>query len=259
MVKGSRESGLERAIQILDCLYEHGRPMVVNELAAAMGAPRSTVYELTKVLIGRSILDHYGDGGRVYLGRKLFLYGQAFQDEYSLLGLAEPIIDLLAKESGERAELCSNVDWKQCVLYMAEGQRPFEYKSYPGDRYPLPLTATGRFFIAGVDEETLRQRIPEEDYYLNGRRRITLEQFQADSRKAQEQGYSVVSGLVDPYLAAVAMPITERSGMILTVIGFTFPSGELAANEERFVHLLRGAQAEIQAALSSLDQRGGAK
>ncbi len=255
MVKGSRERGLERVIQILDCLHEHGRPMVVNELAAAMKAPRSTVYELTKTLLNRSILDSYGDGGRVFLGRKLFVYGQAFQEEYPLIGLAEPVIDRLAKESGERAELCSNVDWKQSILYVAEGQRPFGYKTYPGGKYPLPLTATGRFFIAGIDETILKERIPDEDYYLNGQQRITLERFLADSREAQEKGYSVVSGLVDPYLAAVAMPITDRSGRIVTAIGFSFPSGELAANEARFVHLLRDAQSEIEAALSNSSQR----
>ncbi len=226
--------------------------MVVNELAQAMKAPRSTVYELTKALLNRSILDSYGE--RVFLGRKLFFYGQAFQEEYPLIGLAEPMIDSLAKESGERAELCSNGDWKQCILYASEGQRPFSFKSYSGGKYPLPLTATGRFLIAGIGEETLRQRIPEEDYYLNGQQWITLERFLADSREARQRGYSIVSGLVDPYLAAVAMPIADRSNKIVAAIGFSFPSGELAANEARFIDLLRNAQVKIEAALSISDQ-----
>ncbi len=254
MTKASRERGLERAIKILDCLHEHGRPMVVNELAAAMKAPRSTVYELTKFLLDRSVLDSYGDGGRVFLGRKLFFYGQAFQRAYPLIELAEPVIDRLARESGELAELCALVDWKQYILYAAEGPRPYWFKPYPGGKYPLPLSATGRFLIAGIDEAILRSRIPEEDYCLNGRQLLTLERFLADSAAARERGYSVVSGLVDPYLASVAMPIADSGGKVVAAVGLAFPTGELEANEERFVRVLSEAQARIEAALSRADR-----
>ncbi len=254
MTKTSRERGLERAIKILDCLHEHGRPMVINELAAAMQAPRSTVYELTRLLLNRSILDSCGQGGRVFLGRKLFVYAQAFQKQYPLFELAEPVIDELAKASGERAELCANVDWKQYIIYASEGPRPYWFKPHPGGKYPLPLCATGRFLTAGIDEETLRERIPAEDYCLNGKQLITFERFLADSGEARSQGYSVVSGLVDPYMAAVAMPITDSAGKVVAAIGLVFPTGELAANEARFVQSLRAAQAKIQSALTRADQ-----
>ena len=98
MAKVTRERGIDRAIDILDCLHHHRRPMVVNELAAAMGAPRSTIYQTTKLLLNRSVLDSYS-GGRVFLGRKLFLYGSAVPEQYTLIELSRPFIDELAEAS----------------------------------------------------------------------------------------------------------------------------------------------------------------
>ena len=39
-----RARGLDRAFEILDALREAGRPLRPNEIAAAMGAPRSVSY-----------------------------------------------------------------------------------------------------------------------------------------------------------------------------------------------------------------------
>ena len=250
MAKGSRGRGLDRAIDILDCLHKHGRPMVINELAAAMDAPRSSVYELTKVLLNRSVLDTY-DGGRVYLGRKLFSFGQAVHDQQSLIELTKPFIDELSEACGERAELNVLVDWKQSILYQAPGPRLYFFPSNPGAHYPLPLTGSSRFLIAGIDEATLRERIPEEDYYLNGKRVMTFERFLDESRAALARGYCAVSGLLDHYLSAIVMPITDSQGGVIATIGLALPSGELAKNEERFLQRLTEAQARIQERLSA--------
>ena len=153
MKKVSRERGIDRAIDILDCLQEHGQPIVINELAAVMGAPRSTIYQMSKVLLDRSILDSYS-GGRVFLGRKLFLYGSSVSKKYSLIEIAKPHINELAEKLGETVELNGLVDWKQGILYAAEGKRPYFYSLKKGDgypSYPLPLTSSGRFLIDGFD------------------------------------------------------------------------------------------------------------
>ena len=241
MAKITRERGIDRAIDILDCLHRNRRPMVVNELASATGAPRSTVYSLVKVLLDRSFLDTYSDG-RVYLGRKLFLYGTAVPEHYSLIELAQPVVDDLAETCGERVELNSVVDWKQAILCVSSGPRPFFFPLNAGATYPLPLTASGRFLIAGIDEETLRQMIPEEDYFRNGKRVIALEHFLRDSEVAQSKGYSVTSGLLDSYLGSMAAPILTPNDDVIATIGIAFPSSELEANEERFAReLVRSA------------------
>jgi DNA-binding IclR family transcriptional regulator len=245
VTKAKRERGIDRAIDLLDCLHHHRRPMVVNELAAAMGAPRSTIYQITKTLLDRSVLDSYSDG-RVFLGRKLFLYGTSVPEQYSLIEISKPFIDELATEVGERVELNSLVDWRQGVLYVADGKRDYFFPLNPGASYPLPLTASGRFLIDGFDEETLRSNISEEDYFRHGSRVMTLERFMQESQEAKACGYSITSNLLDSHLSALTAPIVDSNGKVLAAIGLAFPTGELETNQDRFIKALKKTIDKVQ-------------
>jgi len=245
VTKVKRERGIDRAIDLLDCLHKHRRPMVVNELATAMGAPRSTIYQITKTMLDRSVLDSYSDG-RVFLGRKLFLYGTSVPEQYSLIELSKPFIDELAEELGERVELNAFVDWKQGVLNVADGKRDYFFPMNPGASYPLPLTAAGRFLIDGFDEESLRSHIPEEDYFRHGTRVMTLERLMQESKEAKACGYSVVSNLLDTHMSALSAPIVDSNGVVLATIGLAIPTGELETNKDRFIEALMQTIDKVQ-------------
>ncbi|MDA7551550.1 helix-turn-helix domain-containing protein [Rhodobacteraceae bacterium] len=245
MAKVTRERGIDRAIDILDCLHHHRRPMVVNELATAMGAPRSTIYQMTKLLLDRAVLDSYS-GGRIFLGRKLFLYGSAVPEQYSLIELSKPFIDELADELGERVELNGLVDWKQSILCVAPGKRAYFFPLNSGASYPLPLTSSGRFLIDGFDEETLRTSIPEEDYFRHGTQVMTLGRLMRDSQDAKARGYSVVSDLLDTHMSSISMPIIDKSGVVLSTIGVAFPTGEMEVSKDRFVEALKETVTKVR-------------
>ncbi len=245
MTKGTRERGIDRAIDMLDCLHRHRRPMVVNELATAMGAPRSTIYQMTRLLLDRAVLDSYS-GGRIFLGRKLFLYGSAVPEQYSLIELSKPFIDELADELGERVELNGLVDWKQSILCVAPGKRTYFFPLNSGASYPLPLTSSGRFLIDGFDEETLRRNIPDEDYFRHDERVMTLDRFLKDSQEAKALGYSVASNLLDTHVSSISMPIIDKNGVVLATLGVAFPTGELKASKDRFVEALKKTIARVR-------------
>ena len=48
------------------------QPLRPNEIAAAIGAPRSSVYELVNLLLEHGMLEYQGGDGRVFLGRRLY-------------------------------------------------------------------------------------------------------------------------------------------------------------------------------------------
>lgn len=248
MKKISRERGIDRAIDILDCLRDEGRPMVINELAALMGAPRSTIYQMCKVLLDRSILDFYSDG-RIFLGRKLFIYGSSVSQHYSLIEIAKPFINKLAKKLGETVELNGLVDWKQGILYAVEGKRHYFYTLKKGDRYPsypLPLTSSGRFLIDGLDKTTLIEKIPDKDYFQGDKRIISLESFMQECLEAKKCGFSIVSDLLEIHLSSISCPIFDSNGSIIATIGLAFPTGEIEKNKSYFIDELKQASSKIQ-------------
>ena len=101
-----RARGLDRAFEILDALREAGRPLRPNEIAAAMGAPRSTIYEIVSALVKLDVLEAADAEGRVFLGRRLFLYGQAYGHHSDMPSRVSMVLDRLAAETQETAQFC---------------------------------------------------------------------------------------------------------------------------------------------------------
>ena len=64
-----RARGLDRAFEILEFLRAHRQPIRPNEIAIAMGAPRSSIYELVNLLLRHCMLEYSGGDGRIFLGR----------------------------------------------------------------------------------------------------------------------------------------------------------------------------------------------
>ncbi len=68
----------------------------------SMGAPRSTIYEIVAALVKLDVLEAADAEGRVFLGRRLFLYGQAYGHHSDLPSRVSMALERLAAETQER-------------------------------------------------------------------------------------------------------------------------------------------------------------
>ena len=103
---GKRARGLDRAFEILDFLRQKRQALKPNEIAAQIGAPRSSVYELVNLLLSNGILEFTGGEGRVYLGRKLYFLGAAYENHFDFTRECEATLERLADETRETAQFC---------------------------------------------------------------------------------------------------------------------------------------------------------
>ena len=73
----SRVSGIDRALQVIDYLYETGSPAGAYAIAKAVKAPLSTVYVIIDDLVEKNMLARNADGS-IWLGARLYHYGLAY-------------------------------------------------------------------------------------------------------------------------------------------------------------------------------------
>src|SRR5664280_3875971 len=100
-----RARGLDRAFEILQHLRLKRQPLRPNEIAAGIGAPRSSVYELVNLLLRQGALEYRGDDGRVFLGRKLYFFGAAYAEQFDLMRECDRLLTKLAEETRETAQM----------------------------------------------------------------------------------------------------------------------------------------------------------
>src|SRR5690242_6938799 len=167
-----RMRGLDRAFEILDFLRELRRPARPHEIALGIDAPKSTAYELINLLLKAGILEYADKEGRVFLGRRLYFLGLAYQSQFDLTRECKAFLDHLAEITRETSQLCMLDGNKYTVAMMREGVRPFRISSDVGEPIPIPWTASGRLLLAHMNDAEILSFIPEGDFVLPNRSRL---------------------------------------------------------------------------------------
>lgn len=242
---GRRSRGLDRAFEILDFLAHRRCGLRVNEIALQMGAPRSSVYELVDLLVERGVLEYRGEEGQVYLGRRLYFLGLAYQEEFDLLRECNSVLSTLAEVTRETAQLCMLDGDKYTVAMMKEGARPFRISSNVGERVPIPWTASGRLLVGDMDDEQILDYIPREDFRLPNGEWLPPKTFIHQVRQAGIDGYFTFQSIVDSFTQCFAVPVLDRQKRCKATLCLVTPREDGLANRESYLASLRKAANDL--------------
>lgn len=221
MAKGAetgRARGIDRAIELLECLHEARQPLRIGEIARRLKAPRSTVYELVNRFLQAAILETYDADGRVFFGRTLHFYAADYLGTHGLSRLARDEVIRVAERTGETAQFCMLHGNKYAVVHMQTGKKIFQISSAVGVAVPVPWTASGRLLLDHMTQAEIQDFIPQEDFVLPGGRRIDPAAFYEELCRARRDGYCRTSGLVDDFTDCIAVPVRNADGVALACV-----------------------------------------
>ena len=251
-----RTRGLDRAFEILEFLRDRRQPMRPNEIAVAIGAPRSSVYELVNLLLRHHMLEYRDDDGRVFLGRKLYFLGTVYAEQFDLMHECDTMLTHLAEETRETAQMCLLEGNKYTVAMMREGVRPFPISSKVGELVPIPWTASGRLLVSSLSDDEILGFIPPEDFVLPDGRRLDSKKFLAEVRKATDDGYYYFNSIVEKFTYCFAVPICRADGVCVATLCLVAPKEDGLRNRQSYLDSLLSAAGKISDRLGySADRR----
>jgi DNA-binding IclR family transcriptional regulator len=233
-----RARGIDRVIHVLDYLHAEGRPMRPNEIAAGVGAPKSTIYEIVHSLLAAHLLEPFDADGRVFLGRRLHYYGTSYLKTFDLTREAAGFLSSLSEATGETAQLCLNEDGQYTVALMKEGARHFKIRSDLGQKMPLPWTASGRLLAAGTSDAEILAGFTDCDFRLPDGRQLAPERFLEEVRQARRDGYFLADNLLDNFARCLAAPVHDHSGACIATLCLVVPRQDAAQRHEALLAAL---------------------
>jgi DNA-binding IclR family transcriptional regulator len=235
---GRRARGLDRAFEILDYLRALRRPARPNEIAVGLDAPKSTTYELVNLLLKAGVLEYADPDGRVFLGRKLYFLGLAYQSQFDLTRACKGYLDKLAEETRETSQLCMLDGDKYTVAMMREGVRPFRISSDVGERIPIPWTASGRLLVSHMRDEDILALIPQADFVLPGGAALKPRAFLSEVAKARQEGFFSFDTLADNFTHCFAAPVYQEDGVCAATLCLIAPREDAARNHSHYRDVL---------------------
>lgn len=233
-----RARGLDRAFEILDFFRAKRKPMLPNEIAAHIGAPRSSVYELVNLLLKHGALEYRGDDGRVFLGRKLYFLYNAYAEQFDPMRECESSLVRVTEETRETSQLCMLDGNKYTVALMKEGIRPFRISSNVGEALPIPWTASGRLLVSHMSDKEIREFIPVEDFKLPNGEWLDPEVFIQQAREASVAGYFTFDSIVDSFTHCFAAPVYQKGSNCIATLCLVAPKGDGLRNKKEYLRSL---------------------
>lgn len=244
-----RTRGLDRAFDIMDYLKDQRHPLRPNEIAAGIGAPKSTVYEIIDLLLERKILDRVDSDGRVFLGRRLYYLGLAHLKHFDLAREADEFLSIITQKTRETAQMCVLDGNKYTVAMMKEGKRHFRISSDVGELTPIPWTASGRLLTAHLSDADIESLIPPEDFILPGGNRLPVATFIAEARRARSEGFFSCDSVSDNFTHCFAAPVHDPAGICGATLCVVAPRGDALTHYADYRQVLLDCAAGLEGKL----------
>jgi len=210
---------VERALDVLEALAEHGGEASLSDIAARTGLPYGTIHRLLRTLLTRGYVRQESDR-RYALGGGLVRLGGVAE---SMVGVwAQPYLTQMVQLSGETANLA--VLEGDFVVYVAQVPSPRRLRMFAevGRRVLPHSTAVGKALLAGrADGEALtlleRTGMPRRTPNTITEGRAML----AELDRVRDRGYAMDLGEEELGVHCLAVPVRdgERVVAALSVSG----------------------------------------
>lgn len=246
-----RIRGLERAFEIMGFLRERGVPLRPYEIATGLGAPKSSTYELINLLVAEGVLEYADREGRVFLGRRLYFLGLAYQRRFDVTRECRTYLDHLAEATRETSQLCMLDGNKYTVAMMHEGRRPFRISSDVGEPVPIPWTASGRLLVSHMSDAEILAFIPPGDFDLPRGGRLDPAVFLAEVHGARDAGFFSFDSIADSFTHCFAAPVYQDDGACVATLCLIAPREDGVRHHARYRAELVAAAADLTEKLKS--------
>ncbi|NBE96998.1 IclR family transcriptional regulator [Nonomuraea sp. KC401] len=212
---------VERALDVLEALAEHGGEAGLSEIAARTGLPYGTIHRLLQTLLARGYVRQESDR-RYALGGGLVRLGGIAE---SMVGVwAQPYLARMVELSGETANLA--VLEGDFIVYVAQAPSPRRLRMFAevGRRVLPHSTAVGKVLLSGrpaseavaVFERTgMPRRTPNTITELSA--------MLAELEQVRSRGYAMDLGEEELGVHCLAVPVWD-GGRVVAAMSVSGPA-----------------------------------
>lgn len=208
-----------KALEILDCVAEIGRPVKFSELLAQSHYPKATLYRFLQTLTNQGVLAYDADRGTYALGLRLVKLAHGAWKQATLASVARPYVDVLAAKVGETIHLAQMESGQVLFVDKQKMSDRFETLAHTGLVAPAYCTGVGKAILAFMTPERLERALSQQHFLqytpathtcpeslLKALDRIRIEGVAFD-REEHEVG-----------IISIAAPIVTQGGRVIGAI-----------------------------------------
>ncbi len=236
---------LERGLAVIRAFGAESPELRLSDVARATGLTRAAARRFLLTLVRLGYVRQ--EGNSFSLRPRVLELGYAYLSALSLPEVAQPHMEALVADVNESSSVAVLDDLEVVYVARVPTQRIMTIIIAVGTRFPAYATSMGRVLLAGLDEDTLSERID----------RIELERLtpmtvpdRAALRdridEARRAGWAAVDQELEEGVRSAAVPIRDASGRVVAALNLSVHATRMtmpALRREVVPKLLRTAEA----------------
>lgn len=246
----------DRALSILELLVRCPRGLPMSDVATQLDIPRTAAHRLLHELRASGYL-RQTDGGNFVLTVKLAALGLSYMANNGISDATQPLLEELARETGELVRLAIIEDTRLIWVAKAQGaQTGLRYDPDTGAEVYLPASASGLAWLAEVSEERALELLASQGMgraaSMGPGAPRTLREVLGLIKVAHERGYGEVHDSYEPGTSAFSAVL--RHHLDNTPIGTISVAGPSVRITRSRIEVLAPILIEYAARLSELSR-----
>lgn len=229
MSTAASDGTVAKALEVLDLVAGHGRPVRFSDLLDQSPYPKATLYRLLQTLVGQGMLAFDADRATYSLGIRLVRLAHVAWQQSSLAPIARPYLDQLSSEVGETVHL-AQLDHAQ-VLYVDKrnAREPIPMYSQAGKVGPAYCTGVGKAMLAFLPVESLPAILAQQSWHrFTSKTLTTPEAMLAELDLIRARGFAFDDEEHEPGIICVALPILSSRGGVLGALSVTSTTARMS-------------------------------
>ena len=241
---------LDRGLSVLELLARHPNGLPISMVAGEIDIPASACHRVLAELQRRGYVRQVRKQGDYVLTTKVVSLGLGFLSSGGIVEVAEPLLERLAKQSGELVRL-SIVDGERLTwVAKAQGTRSgLRYDPDMGMEARLSCTSSGHAWLMTLTDEKALELVSRQGFgkpaEYGPKAPTTVKALLGFLHAARVRGYAMIDEVFAPGMSAMAAPAFRR-GEAIGVISIAGPRSRLT--QQRMLDLaptLLAAAAEL--------------
>ena len=248
---------LERGLAVIRVFGADRRELRLSDVARATGLTRAAARRFLLTLVRLGYVQQ--NGSNFSLRPRVLELGYAYLSALSLPEVAQPHMETLVAEVNESSSIAVLDDLEIVYVARVPTQRIMTITIAVGTRLPAYATSMGRVLLAGLDADSLYERLSRMQIErLTPTTAPDVNSLRERIDAAREAGWAAVDQELEQGVRSAAVPIRDASGAVAAALNVSVHATRMTMQALRrnvVPRLLRSAEA-IEVDLSAAGSPG---
>lgn len=213
---------VKKAFAMLECIAQY-QPILPPQIQQNLKFDKSNVHRLLATLVHLGYIKRV-DAGYI-LTYKMYALGNTVPSSREIIQLAKPHMGSLSKEVKHNVSLCVENQNNIVRIFLVEFPGDLRVAKEQDFIFPLNCSATGKLYLAHLEDTELQQKLEEITLVRKTERSITsTKELIKAIEQVKKDGYSTEIKEFNEQIHCAAVPIYDHEKSMIAGVSIVAPS-----------------------------------